>query len=190
MFRKIFFQCMLLAVVLACVSLPPAEGCVGKVLHIGIIATPEEQLLAELISQLITERTGTTVKITQYRESRQIYEAVRKGDVGLLIENPDAAMVLLGRQKESNRKGELEVLRKEYRKTYNLVWLDSVPGSAYYTPVLSTDVLSQLPALPKLINKLPAALGEDGLQKLLKSVRGDDKSRKVARDFLKAKKLI
>jgi osmoprotectant transport system substrate-binding protein len=186
---KKYFQLLFVAV-LTCTFLPAAEGCVGKVLHIGIVATPEELLLAELISQLVTERTGTSVKITQYRESKQIYDAVRKGDVGLFIENPATAMALLGRAKETNRKGELDLLRKEYRKTYNLVWLDSVPGAAFYTPVLSNDLLSQLPALPKLINKLPAALGEDGLQKLVKSVRGDDKSRKVARDFLKSKKLI
>lgn len=165
-------------------------GCVGKVLHIGINATPEEQLLAEMISQLVTERTGTTVKVSVFRESRQIYDAVRKGDVGLIIENPDAAMTMLGRPRDANRKSELELARKEYRKSYNLVWLDSVPSGAYHTPVISADTLSHLPALPKLINKLPVVLADDTLTKLARSLRGDEKPRRVVREFLKAKKLI
>jgi glycine betaine/choline ABC-type transport system substrate-binding protein len=186
---KVALVCFTMALLVAGSSMQ-AMSCVGKTLHIGIQGTVEEQVMAELISQLITERTGTTVKITTYRDSRQIYDAVRKGDVGLFIEQPDVAMTLLGRPKEQNRKNEVEIARKEYRKTYNLVWLDPVPGGAYYSPVLSTDLLSNLPALPKLINKLPTVLTDDALLKMANSARGTEKSRKVARDFLKAKKLI
>jgi glycine betaine/choline ABC-type transport system substrate-binding protein len=181
---------LLVSLLLVAGSSLQAVSCVGKTLHIGTLGTPEEQVMAELISQLITERTGTTVKITVYKDSRQIYEAVRKGDVGLFIENPDAAMALLGRPKDANRKNEVEVARKEYRKTYNLIWLEPLSGGAYYSPVLSTDLLSNLPALPKLINKLPTVLNDDAFQKLVNTARGNDKSRKIARDFLKAKKLI
>ena len=181
---------LLVALLLVAGSVSVAQGCVGKSLLIGVATAPEEQLLAEMIAQLVTERTGTTVKIQIYPDSRRIYEAVRKGDVGLIIETPDAAMTLLGRSKVANRRNELDMVRKEYRKTYNLVWLDSVPNGAFFTPVLAADTLNHLPALPKLINKLPSVLTDETLQKLAKTMRGDEKARKIARDFLKAKKLI
>jgi glycine betaine/choline ABC-type transport system substrate-binding protein len=46
------------------------------------------------------------------------------------------------------------------------------------------------PALPKLLNKLSGALANDTYTKLLKTVESGDKTKKVAKDFLKGKKLI
>jgi len=56
--------------------------------------------------------------------------------------------------------------------------------------VLTVDTLSNYPALPKLLNKLSGVLTNDTYTKLLKSVDSSDKTRKVAKDFLKGKKLI
>lgn len=165
-------------------------ACVGKVLHIGISNSPAEQLIAEMVATLVTERTGTSVKIVPFKDSREIYAAARKGEIGLVIENRDRAFDILGKPRDNNPKSAQETLRREYRKTLNMVWLDSLGGTPPYAPVLSADTLNSLPALPKLLNKLSGILTEDAYNKLIKSAKSDEKPKKVARDFLKAKRLI
>ena len=51
----LFRALLLIAIAL---QISPLNACVGKTLHIGIIDTPNEQLLAELTSQLITARAA------------------------------------------------------------------------------------------------------------------------------------
>ena len=173
----------------------PGYSCVGKTLHLGIVDSPSEQLLAEIVSQLITQRTGTTVKVDVYKDSQQLYKAVRQGDVGLLIENTDRALEVAGKRKEATAKGAYDVAKAEYRKSLNLVWLEpfgTVGGGSgqLYAPVISTEVMGSLPALPKLLTKLAGVTNDPAFGRVLKSAKGEDKQKKVARDFLKAKKLI
>lgn len=171
-----------------------AMACVGKILYIGVSDSPHDQLLAEMVSVLVMERTGTTAKVITYKSSAEIYNAVKQGQVGLVIESTDQALQLINRPKEANAKASFELVKKEYRKTLNLVWLapfGSLPGNdQYYAPVIAVDVLGNLPALPKLINKLAGILNDGNFSKLIKSVKASEKPKKVARDFLKAKKYI
>lgn len=167
----------------------PVHACVGKTLFVGITGAPQEMLFAEIVSQLITERTGTTVKILQFKDSTELYNAIKKGEVGVLVESTDRALQIVGR-KESNSKLAYDLVKKEYRKSLNLVWLDPFGATPLLAPVISVDTIGHLPALPKLLNKLAVALNEDSYNKLLKSFKSDEKPRRIARDFLKAKKLI
>ena len=175
------------------VYLAPAFSCVGKVLAIGIVASPQETVYAELISQVVTERTGTTVKVVPFRDVRELYAAVRKGEVGVIIENTERGEKMLERHREASGRAAYEELKREYRKSLNLVWLDPVSadsGSRYYAPVISAETMGNLPALPKLINRLTGVLTEESYAKLVRSARGEEKPRRLVRDFLKAKKLI
>ena len=167
----------------------PASACVGKTLFVGISGAPQEMLFAEIISQLITERTGTTVKIQQFKDSTELYNALKKGEVGMLVEGTDRALQIINR-KESNSRLAYDLVKKEYRKSLNLVWLDPFGTSQLLAPVISVDTIGHLPALPKLLNKLAVVLNEDSYNKLLKSFKSDEKPRRIARDFLKSKKLI
>ena len=167
-----------------------AGACVGKTLYIGIVNSPNELLFAEMISVLVNERTGTTVKIVAYKDAREMYGAVKKAEVGVLIENADRALKILNRPPEGNTKAAYETAKKEYRKEMNLVWLEPFGGSRYYAPVLSVDTMGNLPALPKVINKLAGLVNDETCAKLLRSLKPDEKPKKAARDFLKARKLI
>ena len=167
----------------------PVSACVGKTLFVGISGAPQEMLFAEIISQLITERTGTTVKIQQFKDSTELYNALKKGEVGMLVEGTDRALQIINR-KESNSRLAYDLVKKEYRRSLNLVWLDPFGTSQLFAPVISVDTIGHLPALPKLLNKLAVVLNEDSYNKLLKSFKSDEKPRRIARDFLKAKKLI
>jgi len=185
---KRWFMGTLLALLL--VTAGEAGACVGKILYIGIPNAPAEQVLAELVATLVSERTGTTVKVLSFKDSRELYAAVKKGNVGLVIENRDRGFDVLGKPRESNPKTALETLRREYQRTLNMVWLEPFGGDPPYAPVITTETLSSLPALPKLLNKLAGMLTDDVCARLVKAARGDDRTKKVARDFLKSKRLI
>ena len=167
-----------------------SQACVGKTIHVGISNASNERLLAEMASLLITERTGSTVSVDVYKNSKDLYNAVKKGNVNVLIENPVNALEMLGKTKAADGSATLALVKAEYRKSMNLVWLEPIGGSQQYSSVLTVDTLSNYPALPKLLNKLSGALNNDTYSKLLKSVDSSDKTKKVAKDFLKGKKLI
>ncbi len=185
---------VLVAITLSGVGL--AHACVGKTLYVGITGAENEQLLAEMVSVLLAERTGTTVKVVDYKNAGEMYQAMRQGKLGLIIENTDRALDVMHLPKESSPQVAYETVKREYRKSLNLVWLapfGMIHGSGHpqlYAPVLSTDTLGNLPALPKLLSKLSGILNDGTSARLLRAVKGEEKPKTVARDFLKAKRLI
>lgn len=171
-------------------------ACVGRILTIGIVDTVNENLLAELISVLINERTGTTVNVKVFDSRKEIYDAVKKEEVGIVVENTDNALDMLGLSKSGDMKQDYDVSKKEFRERRNLVWLKPFglmpenKNQKYYSAVISEDVLINFPALPRVINKLKNVTADKGFNKVIKSVRSGKKTRRVARDYLKKKKLI
>lgn len=172
------------------ISVQFSQACVGKTIFLGIFAAANEKLVAEMASLLITERTGSSVKIQTYKDSRELYEAVKQGKVNIIVENTDHALEVLGKHKGAASLSTFEFVKGEYRKSLNLIWLEPFGNTQQYAPVLTPETLANYPALPKLLNKLAGVLANDTYPKLLKSVESDDKAKKVARDFLKSKKLI
>ena len=165
-------------------------ACVGRILIIGISPSTNEQLLAEMVSQLLSERTGTNVKIVQFSSSRDMYSAVKKGEVSLVIESLERGSKLVSGAGEKHSRELYDAVKKEYRRNYNLVWFEPFGESRFYAPVVALDVLEILPALPKLLGKLGGVLNEDAYARLLKSVKSDASARHVAKEFLKSKRLI
>jgi osmoprotectant transport system substrate-binding protein len=180
--RTIIF--ILLASILAVVQF--GHACVGRTVHLAITSAPNERLLAEMAALMITERTGSNVQIDVYKDSAELYSAVKQGKVNVMFENTTRAAEVLGKAKDSP----YEQIKTEYRTKLNLTWLETIGGTLKYGPVLTTETLATYPALPKLLIKLSGALVNDTYAKLLKTVEAPDKTKKVARDFLKSKKLI
>ena len=79
-------------------------ACVGKTIHLGISNT-NEKLIAEMASLMISERTGSSVKIDVYKDSKALYEAVKQGKVNILMENTDRALEVLGKSKSAGALG-------------------------------------------------------------------------------------
>jgi glycine betaine/choline ABC-type transport system substrate-binding protein len=167
-----------------------SQACVGKILYIGIQNSPNEQFLAEVVATLVAERTGTTVKILPFKDEKDMYAAVKKGEVGLVIENRDRALDFLSKPRDNNAKSAQETVKREYQKNLNMVWLEPMGGTPSYASVLTADTLSSLPALPKLLNKLSGIVNDEAYSKMLKSSKADEKPKKAAREFLKSKRLI
>ena len=188
---KLFWALLLIVSVL---YISPLNACVGKTLHIGALDTPNEQMLAELTSQLITARTGTTVKIETYKAQKDLYSAVKQGHLGMVIESTGRALEMIGKPREAG-KISLESVKAEYRKSLNLIWLkpygqvEGGGGSQLLAPVISNEILSSLPALPKLLQKLSGITSDSGYKRIMKS-KGDEKPKNLAKELLKSKKLI
>ncbi len=181
---------LLLSILSTLVFWEGSQACVGKTLYIGVTNSPNELLFAEMISVLVNERTGTTVKVVSYKDVGEMYRAVKTGEIGVVIENAGRALKILEKPAEGNARAAYETAKKEYRKGLNLVWLEPFGVSQYYAPVVSVETIGNLPALPKLINKLGGIVNDETCTKLLKSLKSDEKPKKVARDFLKTRKLI
>ena len=181
--KRILFASVIVSLLIAAHL---SNACVGRFVHIGISGAPNERLLAEMASLLISERTGSNVQIDVYKSSKELYSAVKQGNVNLIFENTSRAAEVVGKAKDAP----YDQIKTEYRTRLNLTWLEPFGGSTKYAPVLTAETLTTYPALPKLLNKLSGALTNDTYAKLVKSAESSDKVKTVAKDFLKAKKLI
>lgn len=177
------------ALMIAMLLCGAAYACVGKTIHLGIIA-PNERLLAEMTSLMITERTGSSVTIDVYRDSKDLYAAVKQGKVNIILENTERAADLIAKTRGGNTINGYDAIKSEYRRTFNMSWLDPISGTPQYAAVLTMDTLSNYPALPKLLNKLAGALQNDAYARMARTADQGDRARKAAKDFLKSRKLI
>ncbi len=192
--RFVFF----ISAVLVFSCFTKAEACVGKTLNIGAINSVEGQVFAEILSAIINERTGTTVNTRYYRDSQGLYNAVKARQVDMIIENTARAMQILRKPIDADLKKTYETVKLAYEREKGLVWFKpfgfsngkNTEGQSYTAPLLRTDVMNNFPALPRLIEKLGGTVNNETYIRLMKSVESGEKPKKVARDFLKAKKLI
>lgn len=171
-------------------SAQPSNACVGRMLHIGILNSANEQLLAEMVAILLTERTGSNVKVVQFKDSKELYNAVKKGDVGLLIEKLERGGQMIGKSWGPSQMVAFETVKINYRKAFNLVWLGQFGENQHYSPVVSVEVIGNMPALPKLVGKLANVLDTATYNELVRSINTGGSAEKAARRFLKARKLI
>ncbi|HWR57263.1 MAG TPA: glycine betaine ABC transporter substrate-binding protein [Thermodesulfovibrionales bacterium] len=187
---------LVMTMVLFCSS--GTDACVGKILSIGVINSSEGQVLAEMLSTLISERTGTTVNLRFYRNGQDLYEAVKVKEVDILVDNTTRAMHVMNRPPETDARKAYEVAKASYEKERGLVWLkpfgfsngNGGEPSSYTSTILRVEVFSNFPALPRVLDKLGGAINDETHVRLIKSVEAGEKPKKVARDFLKSRKLI
>ncbi len=193
------------AVVVAvlCLGSMPARACVGKTLQVGVVARGEERLLTRMLSILINERTGTSIKIREFGAFREAFQAMARNEIDLLLAfaGQGSAEVLDQKRADSPAKA-MENVRQTFNQRFNLVWLepwgpsddgrflqgaDGQPLPTQAAPLVRKDTLKEFPALARLINKMAGRLDNDRVSALLE--KGGDPE-KVARDYLKAEKLI
>ena len=189
---------VLLMLVLLFICLRQADACVGKTLYIGLVDSAEGQVLSEILSTMVNERTGTTVKTRYYKNTRDLYDAVSAKQVDMLIENTTTALQIIDKPADSDLQRTYETVKSMYEKNKGLVWFKPFgflkggggPGHSYTAPVLKVEVLNNFPALPRVVGKLSGTISDETYARLIKSVESGEKANKVARDFLKSRKLI
>ena len=178
----------------------PAAACVGKTLTIGSTGSVQQDLLAEMLSLLIGERTGTTVKVVRFPTTAAAHEALLKADLDMFVEYTGAGQLEVLKGEPIADAGALfQAVKARYNEELNLVWLQpfgfdeptavkvAIPAQA--APVVRKDTLKKFPALSRLINKLGGTIDATTIHSL-EARAGKGNARDVARDFLKSNRLI
>lgn len=173
----------------------PARACVGKTLHIAAAGSVQQDILANVLALLISERTGTTTKVDRFTDAQAAHDAIGKADLDIVVAyTGQARSEILKKPAIAENQALYDAVREEYNQSLNLVWLapfgfsDAKLGQA--APVARKDTLKKFPALARLINKLGDVIDEATMAKLEAQVKGGKTAAEVARAFLKESKLI
>ncbi|MDH3455005.1 MAG: hypothetical protein OEL80_07630 [Desulfuromonadales bacterium] len=195
------FLCLALVALVVLVATPrPASACVGKSLIVGAMESPQQQVLAQMLSILISERTGTSVKIVPIVGHAEGHEALLRADLDMYVEYTGIGQVtLLKDQPIADSKALFDAVKGRYNRELNLVWMQPFGFSetaiapagtvADAAPVVRKDTLKKFPALARLINKLGGSIDAATMAELEKA-SADGNSREVARSFLKKNRFI
>lgn len=182
-----------------------AWACVGKTLYLGRLPGKEQEILAEIFTWLVSERTGTSVEVRAYPDSRASHSALEKAKIDLYLEETGVALCeILGREAPAGGAEEArQLVRKEYEERFNFIWLEpwGLAGKfprdgsgngdlvSLVAPVVRKDTLKKFPALSRLINKLAGVMDNETMARLL-AESAHESPREVTKKFLKQKKLI
>jgi len=197
----LLFLCLaLVALVAVTATARTARACVGKSLVVGAMENPQQQVLAQMLSILISERTGTSVKIVPIVGHAEGHEALLRADLDMYVEYTGIGQVtLLKDQPIADSKTLFDAVKDRYNRELNLIWMQPFGFSetaiaptgtvADAAPVVRKDTLKKFPALARLINKLGGSIDAATMAELEKA-SADGNSREVARSFLKKNRFI
>lgn len=190
--------CIILLVAVTLLAGGVANACVGRIIQIGAIDSPAGRGMAEILALLVNERTGTTVKIRYFEKASILYDAVKVGEIGLLVEDTTQALEILDRPLLQDSTVAYDQAKDLYREKFNMVWL--VPfkfvnalddgGSSQSAILISSDVLSDFPGLPRLLKKLAKKIESADYTALVAEIAQGAKARDSASQLLNNKKLI
>ena len=180
----------------ACAAWWPAEACVGKTIFLGRMPGKEQEVLAEIFTWMVSERTGTTIQVKSLADHRASHAAIQTADIDLYLEDQGVAMRdILGKSPGPDLR---DTVRREYEQQFNLIWLEpwGMTGAAAagasptpVAPVIRKDTLKKFPALSRLVNKLSGVVDDATLKRLVQESEKRP-TREVTKAFLKEKKLI
>lgn len=187
------------AVFVLLVAWPAAmDACVGKTLFLGRLPGREQEILAELFVWLVSERTGTSIEIKPFPDSRSTHSALEKAEIDVYLEGTTVALSeILGKEVPVDGEMARQTVKEEYSKRYNFVWLEpwgleadrGTDGRAKIAPVVRRDTLKKFPALSRLVNKMASVVDNSVMERLV-SDSSDASVKEVTKSFLKEKKLI
>jgi len=182
----------------------PVLACKGRLLKLAVGSSADQVIMAQMLSTLINERTGTTVEIVQLGDMQTSQEAVLEGKADIYInyvgmaqdgtegvnavDEPQKAYILVSRS---------------YMEKYGMVWLKpfgfqgplaqaDAPGKVDGTmavPVTTKEIIKKFPVLDRLINKLGGRVDNTALEELRKKSENQDVEITV-REFLASRNLI
>ncbi len=185
----------------------PVDACVGKTVFLGRMPGREQEILTEIFSWMVSERTGTTIQIKALPDSRAMHAALQTADIDLYLEDQGVALrEILGQAASGSGADQRETVRREYEQRFNLIWLEpwgmtgrpahvtvAGPGGpvapGLVAPVIRKDTLKKFPALSRLVNKLAGVVDNATLAKMVQESEKRP-AREVVKQFLKEKRLI
>ena len=197
---RILFNALLVVLIITGLTVSSVHACVGKTLVVGALDNPQQQVLAEMLSVLIGERTGTTVKVVSVAGHAEAHDAMIRAEMDMYVEYTGVGQVIILKEQPIADSDELyKAVKERYNQDLNLIWLKPFGFSderyapegtvAVAAPVVRKDTLKKFPALARLINKLGGSI-DDSTMKELETASAAGNSRDVARKFLKEKRFI
>ncbi len=178
----------------------PGIACVGRTLYLGSLKDNGDLLISEMISVLVTERTGTTIKIRPFDTQAQLYQALKSTKeeerVDIMTENTADALAFAKLPPGPSADQDFLTAKAYYEKNLDTIWLNPFGYSkekakpSVSAPLIRRDVLTNFPLLPRVLNKLSGAINDQDYQELLTAVNKGGNPKEVAKDFLKKHKLI
>lgn len=179
-----------------------AHSCVGRLLVLAVGDTPDQVVMAEMLSLLVNERTGTTVEFINPGDLKACQEAVKEDKAQIFINYIGSGKQNVQNIGEVANEHELfNIVRQQYLDDYDMVWLKpfgfngpvngdgAAAEASIAAPVSTSEVLKRFPVLDRVINKLNNKVDNDTISKLVKKLEKED-VKKVVRDFLKSEKMI
>ena len=186
----------LLSVIILMMGASISLGCVGKTVVIGSKGGVQQDILAQVLAILITERTGTTVKVTSFDSTAAAHEALMRAEIDMYVEYTGIAQrETLKGEPAADADAAYAAVKESYNRDLNLIWLDplgfslTVEVPAQAAPVVRKDTLKKFPALARLINKLGGRIDDDAIASLEQQAAKEPLPQ-VARSFLKDQRLI
>lgn len=176
-------------------------ACVGRVLTVSVTDSPDQQVVAQILSVLISERTGTEIAFVTAKNVQESKMLLEKGDADIYIAYlGDAAKGMEGVESAMNEEEKYALVKAHYLQNSGMVWLKpfgysgplgnvSAEERSLAAPVTTRTVLDRFPVLDRVINKLDGKINESTLKQLTEDVATSDLEA-VAKSFLKARNMI
>ncbi len=178
------FKKSLLVAFILLISATYSVACVGKTIYVGHGDSKQEEIMGNIFSRLILERTGTTAKLKKYGSPKALLDAAQNGEVDIFVLSDEQI-------KTFGNGGSHDELKTQFNVKFNLVWLKPILSekNEFLVPVIRKDTLKKFPALPKLIEKLEGKINKSVLENLA-ALQKNKSLKDIVKDFLKENKLI
>ncbi len=185
----------LVGVLLLVTSASLSLACVGKTVTIGSKGGVQQDVLAQVLAVLISERTGTTAKVVRFDSTAAAHEALLRADIDMYVEYTGVAQrETLKGEPVADAQAVYAAVKEAYNRELNLIWLEPLgftlaDGPTEAAPVVRKDTLKKFPALARLINKLGGKIDAAAMARMEQQA-GQEPLPEVARGFLKSQRLI
>jgi len=176
-------------------------ACVGRILTISMTDSPDQQMVAQIMSVLITERTGTAIEFVKAADVQESEKKMEKGEADIFISYLGIAQGSVeGAESITNPQETYAIVKAHYLQNLGMVWLkpfgyfgptgnDSTQQQSIAAPVTTKTVLDRFPVLDRVINKLEGKIDNAILKQLAEQASSGD-PREVAKSFLKTRNMI
>jgi len=130
--------------------------------------------------------------LREFNNIQEIHQALRDNQIqGSLVSIAEAYSEILGKQREKDINQIYKIVKNNYKKMFNLIWLKPFALSrleadfpSYAAPVLRMDSLKKNPSLRRLVNQLTGRIDSQTMARLVKQITEENKSaEEIARDF-------
>jgi len=196
---------LILVLLIFGLALPPKTlPCIGRILSLGITGNEDQKVMAEILSVLISESTGTKVNIVEFQTLEECRNAMKNEELDLYLDYVCSGLISLDSKinYHENSGKAFSAVKHLFAQKFSFIWLKPF---GYDNPkalsknaeeiknisnqavcVARKKVLNRFPILPRLINKLKNKIPNDTLKKLEES----EGLRDSVKDFLASKKII